>query len=178
MTKVTEKIKQFLNANDGNYLEIGVYYGDTFFEIVKGHPNKQLYGIDPYIADGWTGQHKGVVLNEAEQRCDEQIKKYTNAVIFKKTSKAFNQSLTPEMIEMMNVSVVFIDGAHWYEDVMIDCELALKLIGNKKGFIIFDDLHISGVRGAISDSLKKYPQLHKVEGPSYLDICGFYSVNE
>ena len=31
----------------------------------------------------------------------------------------------------MNINSVFVDGSHWYEDVLIDAELAFKLIGKK-----------------------------------------------
>ena len=49
----------------------------------------------------------------------------------------------------MNVAAVYIDGSHHCEDVIVDIKLAMKLIGTKKGFVVFDDLHIPDVKAAV-----------------------------
>lgn len=170
-----EKINEFLQSSTGNYLEIGVYHGDTFFKIAEANPTHKVYGIDPYISDGWTGQHRGTVLSDAEKTCDEKIKAFSNATIFKMTSDEFLKQLVNP--EEMNVVVVFIDGSHWHECVQIDIDLAIKFIGDKKGLILFDDLHIKGVRDAIVEGLSKYPQLQKTECPQVFDMGGIYTVN-
>lgn len=170
-----EKINEFLKTSPGNYLEIGVYYGDTFFKIAEANPTHKVYGIDPYISDGWTGQHRGTVLSDAEHTCNEKIKAFSNAKIFKMTSEEFAKQLTN--IEDLNISTVFIDGSHWYECVCVDIDLAIKLIGSKKGLILFDDLHVKGVRDAIVEGLSKYPQIQKTDCPQVFEMGGIYSVN-
>ncbi len=172
---IIEKINEFLKSSSGNYLEIGVYYGDTFFKIAEANPTHKVYGIDPYISDGWTGQHRGTVLPDAEKTCNEKIKAFPNAKIFKMTSKEFFDQLSNP--EDMNVTVVFIDGSHWNECVQVDVDLAIKLIGNKKGLILFDDLHLKGVRDAIIEGLSKYPQFQKTDCPQVFDMGGIYKVN-
>lgn len=171
-----QKINEFLQSTSGNYLEIGIYYGETFFEIAKSNPSKIIHGIDPFVSDGWTGQRKGTTLSEAEEICDQKLLEIDNAVIFKMTSKKFLEGLIDE--NKLNISIVFIDGSHWEEDVKLDSDLAMKLIGNKPGFIIFDDLHLGGVRAGIKYALEKYPNLTPVKDPKeYLGVGGYYSVN-
>jgi len=170
-----EKINQLLQSVDGNYLEIGVYYGETFFELAKKNPTRKLYGIDPFISDGWTGQHKGTQLSEAEQVCNQKMKEFPNTFIFKATSKQF--AGMPADIKGFNISTVFIDGSHWYDDVVIDTDLAIKMIGKKPGIIIYDDLHIGGVRDALKQGLEKYPQIKPLESPQIFGMGMFYSVN-
>lgn len=170
-----QKINEFLQQNGGNYLEIGVYYGETFFEVAKSNPSKKLYGIDPFIADGWTGQHRGTVLSEAEVICNQKLKEFPNAYIFKMTSKNFYS--LPLDIKGFNVSVVYIDGSHWYDDVTLDIDLAIKVIGQKKGLVIFDDLHLHDVRKAITEGLVKYPQMQKTDCPQIYELGGIYTVN-
>ena len=173
---IIQQISEFLNANDGHYLEIGVYFGDTFFQIAAAHPTKKVYGIDPFISDGWTGQHKGTVLSDAETTCNQKLTQISNAHIFKTTSKQFAGS--PFDVKGFNVSVVFVDGSHWFDDVTIDTDLSMKLIGQKKGLLIYDDLHIGDVRRAIKGAIEKYPNLTPLEDSrNYLGMGGIFEVN-
>lgn len=172
-----QKINEFLSSNGGNYLEIGVYYGETFFQVAKANPFKQLYGIDPFIADGWTGQQRGSMLSEAEQVCNEKLKSFPNSLIYKMTSKDFQEKMLGRS-EGMNVSMVFIDGSHWLEDVQVDYDLAMSLIGDKHGLIIFDDLHLHGVREAINEFTSKYKNVKLAEdSPIYEKLGGWYLIN-
>lgn len=56
----------------------------------------------------------------------------------------------------MNVSHVFIDGSHHYDDVVNDCHLAMKLINGKPGCIILDDLQVPDVLKAFNHLLFRY----------------------
>jgi hypothetical protein len=173
---IIKKVNDFLQSNGGNYLEIGVYHGETFFEIAKANPTTKVYGIDPFISDGWTGQHKGTVLSDAEVACNEKLLQFPNAHIFKSTSKQFAGS--PFDAKGFNISVVFVDGSHWFDDVLIDTELAMKLIGQKKGLLIYDDLHIAEVRRGIKEATDKYPNLVALEDSrAYLEVGGIFAVN-
>jgi hypothetical protein len=173
---IIETVNDFLQSNGGNYLEIGVYHGDTFFEIAKANPATKVYGIDPFISDGWTGQHKGTVLSDAETVCNEKLPQFPNAHIFKTTSKQFAGS--PFDVKGFNISAVFIDGSHWFDDVTIDTDLSMKLIGQKKGLLIYDDLHIGDVRRAIKAAIEKYPNLTPLKDDrNYLELGGIFEVN-
>jgi hypothetical protein len=75
------------------------------------------------------------------------------------TSKEFLDLLTPENINIMNINSVFVDGSHWYEDVLIDAELSFKLIGKNQGMITFDDLNNSEVKKAYDEICITYKEL-------------------
>jgi hypothetical protein len=64
--------------------------------------------------------------------------------------------LTDEMVELMNIGHVLIDGSHHYEDVVIDSELSIKLFNNKPGIIVFDDADLDGVARARKEFHIKY----------------------
>ena len=136
--------KAHLEQLDSNYLEIGVYFGESIKELAETYPNKKIIAIDPFIEDGCTTPHSGVqrggdLISQREMTMNG-IKDLKNISFYEMTSKKFKELLTPSLIEELNVGAVYIDGSHWYEDVVIDYNLALELIGNKKGMICFDDL--------------------------------------
>ena len=161
MTLFTPKILEYFTNNiknyDGNYLEIGVFNGTSIASLADIYPNKKIYGIDPFIEDGWTShttnKNQGEHLISQKENTLNQIKDKSNVVLFEMTSKRFVETLNSEKIREMNISAVFIDGAHQYEHVKNDAELALSLIGNKSGLVTFDDTHVSDV-SCVCDEFK------------------------
>jgi len=51
----------------------------------------------------------------------------------------------------MNVSVFLVDGCHLYDYIMIDWNLCLRMIGDRSGYIHFDDYTIPDVKRAVDD---------------------------
>lgn len=143
-----------------NILEIGVFNGDSIANLADVFPNKTIYGIDPFIEDGYTTDHTGVgknsFMNAQYANTLENIKNYPNAILFNTTSEDFYNQLTKKQINKMNVSWVLIDGSHHYTDVAIDVKLAIDLIGDKPGGIVFDDVNLSGVGKAYQEFLITY----------------------
>ena len=152
-----ELVYSNLNARPFNYLEIGVFDGDSIGGIAKNHPEYKIYGIDPFLEDGYTVDHTRVNANEhmpvQQANTYKNIQGLTNVVLFETTSKDFADTLTDKMVNDMNVGWVLIDGSHHYEDVIIDINLAIRLIGHKPGVIIFDDVNIEGVNKAYLEFL-------------------------
>lgn len=152
---VLEYVKTNLKNYPGNYLEIGVFNGDSIAELGEIYPHKTIYGIDPFIEDGntyhTTVKQKGEKLENQKQSTLNLIRGKPNVILHEVTSKHFCENTDKNNLEKMNIDVVFIDGDHHYEHVKIDAELALNLIGNKKGLIIFDDTNIKDVSEAISE---------------------------
>ena len=150
---VTSYINNVLSLFDGNYLEIGVYDGQSIATLATNFSNKMIYAIDPFIEDGNTQWHSGVATgNELKSQRDSTynfIKDATNIKLFEITSKDFYSSLTTENIIDYNIQIVFIDGAHQYDEVVNDYLLALELLNDKNGIIIFDDTHIADVVAGI-----------------------------
>lgn len=149
----------------GNYLEIGVFNGTGFARIATQNSNKQCYAVDPFIEDGHTvavsGVGQGSSLNEQKQSYLNATSDLSNTKLFEVLSSKFLQQLTPSMCEEMNVSVVTIDGDHHYDNVVIDFEIAIRLIGSKSGQIIVDDTDVAGVRRAYDEFTNKYQ--HRID---------------
>lgn len=141
-------IVNHLTNENGNYLEIGSYYGKFISEIAAKFPNNQFNSIDPFIADGWTGETEGTVLESVESVFIENTQQYTNIKHFKKRSCEFVNN--PDLIKQFkDISCVLIDGSHHKKDILCDIELATSIITNKKLLIIFDDLHIKDVNDCV-----------------------------
>lgn len=138
-----------LGRSNHNYLEIGVFNGDSIAGLANLHPNKTIFGIDPFIEDGCTTSHTGVnedeFMHTQKENTSKNIAGLTNITLFELLSTEFNEILTDELINDMDVAWVLIDGSHRYEDVKNDYKMAMRLIGNKKGGVVFDDVNLEGV---------------------------------
>lgn len=150
-----EFFKSYLNNIPTNYLEIGVYNGESIKELAALFPDKTIVGIDPFIEDGCTSHDSGVGRGESlvaqRQSTFVDIKNYKNIKFFNTTSEQFYADLTADLIGELNIGAVYIDGSHWYKDVVIDYNLALKLLGDKGGAVCFDDLHVDDVLKACNE---------------------------
>lgn len=149
-----------LPPQPGNYFEIGVFNGTGFSRIAKENPTKQCYAIDPFIEDGHTvassSVQKGHSLNAQKQNFLNNIKDLTNVTYYEMTSLEYLQTMPDKQYEEMNISIVTIDGDHHYDNVKIDFNIAIKLIGNKEGQIIVDDIDVVGVKKAYDEFLEDY----------------------
>lgn len=145
---------------DGNYFEIGVFNGSGFSRVAKENPNKHCYAVDPFIEDGHTvlssDKKTGEQLTQQKHNFLENTKDLTNITLFELTSSVYTKQLTDQQCNEMNITMVTIDGDHHYEHVVIDLEIALRLIGNKEGQIIVDDTDVSDVRRALNEFTEKY----------------------
>jgi hypothetical protein len=132
----------------GDYFEIGVFNGAGFAEVARKNPEKICYAVDPFIEDGHTVDSSqvttGTKMIMQKQNFATNTKGLTNIVLHETTSKEFLTALTEDNIPK-NITMVVIDGDHHYDNVVVDFELALKLIGNRQGTIVVDDTDKSGV---------------------------------
>ncbi|HET8688291.1 MAG TPA: class I SAM-dependent methyltransferase [Methanosarcina sp.] len=147
-------------TSDLNCLEIGIFNGDSIGTLASMFPEKKFYGVDPFIEDGYTSHTSGVQRHERiltqKENAYRNIQGKPNATIFEETSGSFAARLTDEMVKELNVGWVLIDGSHHYADVVIDIKLAMRLIGDKKGGIIFDDVCVPEVGKAYAEFLEEY----------------------
>jgi hypothetical protein len=152
--------KRELKKSNFNYLEIGVFNGDSIHDLAKKFPEKTIFGVDPFIEDGCTMHTTNVLENEhmptQKQNTMNNITGLDNIKFFEMTSIQFHNSLTTEMIDEMDIGWVLIDGSHHYKDVLNDTHLAMKLIGNRKGGIVFDDCDMYDVRKVVDEFLVIY----------------------
>ena len=154
-----ELVHSRLGTRSFNYLEIGVFNGDSIGNIARQHPAHTIYGIDPFLEDGSTCTHTQVNTNEhmpvQQANTYKNIQGLTNVVLFETTSKDFADIVSDQMVTDMDIGWVLIDGSHHYEDVIIDINLAIRLIGHKPGVIIFDDINLPGVNKAYCEFLNR-----------------------
>jgi predicted O-methyltransferase YrrM len=155
-----EYFRRVLAIGPGNYLEIGVFNGDSIAALAREFANKSIFGIDPFIEDGCTTHTTQVQKHDAMpvQRANTlaNIQGLPNIELFEMTSLQFAQSLTHDLVASLNVAWVLIDGSHHYADVQSDVDLAMRLIGDKTGSIVFDDVNLPGVAAAYQYFLKQY----------------------
>lgn len=149
-----------LSASNYNYFEIGVFNGVGFASVATTFPNKQCYAVDPFIEDGNTVDNSKVAAGDCmpaqQASAFAHIESVDNAKITVMTSHAFLEALTDEQIKSMNVGVVLIDGNHHYKYVVNDYQLAVRLVGNKEGFVIFDDIDVLDVNQALLEFTDLY----------------------
>ena len=167
-----------LNKTNLNYLEIGCFDGVNLRILAEKFPNKLIYGIDPFISDGHAGSKNiGEKLNPQKDNLINNIKNLNNIIFAEATSLDFYRS-NPDY-KKMNVSLVFIDGSHHIQDIVIDIRIALKCILNNslsKGEILFHDLHIEDVLDAM-DYLKVILQKYKIKYLEDLNLQGRFLIN-
>ena len=148
-------IKGYLQHTDRNYLEIGVFNGDSIALLAKQYPEKKIYAVDPFIEDGNTCNHTGVEQGQTmptqRENTYNNIQDLDNITLHEITSIEFGKMLTDDMIKQMNIGCILIDGSHHYEDVIADAHLAMRLIGDEIGAIIFDDVRLPGVNRAYQE---------------------------
>jgi Methyltransferase domain len=149
-----------LHTSPYNYFEIGVFNGRGFAEVAANFPNKKCVAVDPFIEDGHTTANSLVEKNNEIISQRESFLSHINGLINVEysimTSHAFKDQLTQETIDRLKIGTVLIDGNHFYEYVANDYELAMQLIDNRAGFIVFDDTDQPGVLQALEEFKIKY----------------------
>lgn len=156
-------IRKELKNYNGNYLETGVFDGSGIASLAKEYPEKMFYGIDPFIDDGnttfQTGSLRGEAIPTIREKAIEAISKFENIKLFE--CKSVDFKIQPEL----NISFVLIDGDHSFIHATIDSIIAMELIGEKDGFIIFDDYQVPEVQKAVSLFKKLYK--HRIEETNF-----------
>ena len=157
---VYDLVKQALSETSGNYFEIGVFNGVGFAQIASEFLDRQCYAVDLFIEDGHTVDsskvNTGNKMTAQQASAFAHIEGLKNAEIAVMTSHVYKDKLTDDQIESMNVSVVVIDGNHHYDFVVNDYQLAIQLIGNKEGCVIFDDTDKQDVNRALLEFVDLY----------------------
>jgi hypothetical protein len=150
----------YLELTERNYLEIGVFNGDSIGLLAKRYPNKKIFAVDPFIEDGNTSHttmvSQGQPMPTQRENTYNNIKDLDNIELHEVTSIEFGKMCTEDMIKKMDIGCILIDGSHHYEDVIADAHLAMQLIGDDIGAIVFDDVNLPGVNRAYKEWLAIY----------------------
>jgi len=147
-------ILKWLEANHGDYLEIGCYHGVFLSEIAEKFPNIKVYGIDPHIADGWTGEDRGTFLSEIKSNFKHNVESLSNITHWELKTKECLEEKYYNNID--NISCVLIDGSHHYEDILIDIEFVGNLNNNQNLMVVFDDIKIPDVLKSMEYFSERY----------------------
>lgn len=158
-------IDKIIGLFPNNYLEIGIFSGQGIKELAIEHKDKKLFAIDPFIEDGYTQKNSGYGIQEKmvsrREKTMENIEGVSNISFFEMKSKDFYDALLAgNFSEDFNIDSVFIDGDHSYQACLDDIELAVKLIGEKKGVIFIDDFDLPAISSAVESALVKYKNIH------------------
>jgi precorrin-6B methylase 2 len=136
-------ILDWLEIHPGDYLEIGCYHGVFLSEVAEKFSDIKVYGIDPHIADGWTGEEKGTFLSEIKVNFKHNIEGLNNITHWElKTEECLEKKYYNDISD---ISCVLIDGSHHYEDILTDIKFISYLNNKQNLMVVFDDIKIQDV---------------------------------
>ncbi len=161
----------------GNYLEFGVYDGETLRALALKYPAKQFFGVDPFIEDGNTfhvsGYQKGQAMPRIRELALANLDSLPNIHFYEETSRAFADRFYDVQDEdRLGLSAVLVDGSHWYDDAISDLRFASRAL-KRGGIVFYDDLTTPDVGRAVREWESEQSQL--IEETVRLNInCGYY----
>lgn len=150
---------EHLGKRRGNYLEIGVFEGYMLRELAQTFPDKMFYGVDPFIEDGHTTGHNGVPKGETthvqKAKTWENISEHKNIRLFEQTSRSFFEDVTDEDLWKLDLTHIFVDGNHSYEEARNDMFNSVRAFING-GWMFIDDIGLPGVTEAAMEVAEHY----------------------
>ena len=146
---------EYLDETPGNYLEIGVFEGYMLRELAKLYPVKMFYGIDPFIEDGHTSGHNGGVptgefMHDQCAIAHRNTEDVPNIKLFQEPSRLWGARKTDVDLCRMDVTAVFVDGNHSYEEAVNDLLIAERLLCYG-GVMYVDDAELPSVKKALTE---------------------------
>ncbi len=128
------------NIKPQRTLEIGFAYGFStlyFIAAIKANGKGIHVVIDPFEITDW----HGIGLKKAQELgMHEDLRFIEEKSVF---------ALPGLAREGMKYDIIFIDGSHLYENVLLDFTLSDQICA-KEGFIIFHDTYLPSIRKVIS----------------------------
>lgn len=161
-----EFFEKELPNHTGNYLEIGVYDGLVISTLAQKFPDRQFYGVDPFIEDGYTSGHNGGIqpgqpLTKQKENAISNLVSCQNAKLFVMPSIEFRETTD---VSTMDICAVLIDGNHHAPHVDNDFRLAIKAL-TQGGIMYVDDLYLSDVTQACLDFFaREFTRIERWEG--------------
>jgi hypothetical protein len=114
-----------------NMLEIGSYEGNSSVFFLKYFPNLNLTCVDTFEG---SIEQKNKNFNQVYENFKFNVSDYKERLkVVKDTSDNFFKSTNVVFYDL-----IYIDGSHYYKDVLSDAKNSFKLL-NKGGYLIFDD---------------------------------------
>ena len=160
--------KENINEKKLEYLEIGSYEGRSILYICENYKKINVTAVDPYTDYKEISKFvKNLNMENIYKNFLKNINKFSDRVkLYRSISSDFFKQNTKKF------DIIYIDGSHYFSDVMDDFQNSIKTI-NKGGIIILDDFlwnHYEKIQenpiAGIIPILKKYPNL-KILSVSY-----------
>lgn len=134
--------------------EVGVADGRYSEILCKTIPDLHLYSIDPYIP--YDGNWRSAEYQQkAHEQAEERLSTY-NARILATTSLEASLGIMDESLDF-----VFIDGAHDFDNVMLDIILWSKKV-RPGGIVALHDYYMFKSGGVIS-AVNAYVEQHNID---------------
>lgn len=112
-----------------NYLEIGVFEGNSSLFVARKFKKSQIYCVDNWVG---TEEYSKIDFKIIENNFDLNIRDFPNITKIKSSSDNFFKE------NKKNFEVIYIDGYHNASQVYLDFKNAWKCL-LPRGYIIFDD---------------------------------------
>jgi Predicted O-methyltransferase len=120
-------------------LEIGMAYGFStmfFLAALKANRSGRHTAVDPY-QDHWHGIGKALI---AKLQISDQCQASDELGV---------QAMVRFGLEKRSFDVIFIDGSHRFDDVLVDFTLAAQICA-PGGYIVMDDMWMPSIKKAVS----------------------------
>lgn len=112
-------------------LEIGAFEGRTTVFAAQYFPNARVVSIDP-----WAAYAEMDALDAAEKAFRQNTAPFGERVT---AIKGYSSDVLPGLVETGDAfDIIFVDGSHAYDDVVVDTDFAWRLL-KTGGVIIWDD---------------------------------------
>lgn len=152
-------------------LEIGMAYGFSslfFLAAIAKNRHGQHTAIDPFQKSQWHGI--GITL------ANEHSPTLAGRRAFHFIEERSDRAATDLAREKQYFDIVFVDGGHRYDDVLVDFYLYAQLIANG-GYIIFDDMWMSSVMTVVEFIRTNRHDFREVVSP-VANVCVFQKIAE
>jgi len=134
--KVPLIMNYFNNINKNNIvniLEVGSWEGRSTCFFLNYFKNSKLTCVDTWEGSSENFDNKTADLNSVEENFDKNIFEFKNRVMKNKMrSEAFFQK------NQNKFDFIYIDGSHYFDDVLNDAKEAFKIL-KKNSYMLFDD---------------------------------------
>lgn len=160
-----------LSAKPQSTLEIGMAYGFStvyFLAALAKNGQGKHTAIDPFQKSGWHGIGLTVATELAATLSDPSGLRFIE--------DRSDRAATDLVREKQLFDIVFVDGNHRYDDVLVDFYLYAQIVSNG-GYIILDDMWMSSVKTVAEFIRTNRPDFREIASP-VSNIAVFQKVGE